>query len=387
VSPDALTKLPIVWKHTGDAEFPYTAEAEGRRFTIRINDFPAEPLYTLLADSEELTDLEDWPPAWVMPAPPQALLDMLGRKGEVVAKPRAPALPLTLPALLAAAAPLVPLEACPICASIPKMCSRVEKAGETYDGLGAGVRELRPLFAAISGYKLSIDQCPTCHRLYECESGYEYFADGSEDSTTYTRIDDVDALFHSDWFTRVRVADRELVGHALVAAFGNDRGRVRKIAPRTFFRRHCIVQVELDAGRMVWLALPDDRAKVTLLTGNLDGLGLLVREDPPSDLAARALDYALFADELTTPSAIQTVSSVDAIPWRRDLTDADRQIVEELRSQQRVHAPRLDTVDDRYVVTRWVISEQRLIRRAITISANGAAHREDFVVREALPVR
>jgi hypothetical protein len=75
-----LTQMAVAWKHTGDAEFPYTADVRQRRYTIRINDFPAEPLYTLTSDGNELQDLEDWPPAWVMPTPPKALLDTLAQK-------------------------------------------------------------------------------------------------------------------------------------------------------------------------------------------------------------------------------------------------------------------------------------------------------------------
>ena len=72
-----LTQLPLVWKHTGDAEFPYTTDVRARRFTIRINDFPAEPMYTIMAEGKDLEDLDDWPAAWVMPDPPQKLLDLL----------------------------------------------------------------------------------------------------------------------------------------------------------------------------------------------------------------------------------------------------------------------------------------------------------------------
>lgn len=57
----------IAWEATGDAEFPYRAEIAGRSFTIRVNDFPAEPLYTLMIDNQEVEDLEDWPAAWVRP--------------------------------------------------------------------------------------------------------------------------------------------------------------------------------------------------------------------------------------------------------------------------------------------------------------------------------
>jgi len=72
-----LTMIPVVWKHTGNAEFPYTADVRSRRFTIRINDFPAEPMYTLIAEGHELKHFDDWPSAWVMPDPPQQLLDLL----------------------------------------------------------------------------------------------------------------------------------------------------------------------------------------------------------------------------------------------------------------------------------------------------------------------
>jgi hypothetical protein len=65
---------PIVWEHTGDREFPYRAEVAGKALTIRINDFPDEPAYTLLVEGQEVEDLEEWPPAWVRPAIPQALL-------------------------------------------------------------------------------------------------------------------------------------------------------------------------------------------------------------------------------------------------------------------------------------------------------------------------
>jgi hypothetical protein len=57
-----------VWEATGDGELPYRAEIGGRTFTLRVNDFPAEPLYTLLVDGHEVEDLEDWPSAWVRPA-------------------------------------------------------------------------------------------------------------------------------------------------------------------------------------------------------------------------------------------------------------------------------------------------------------------------------
>ncbi len=74
---DDLTTMPLVWTHTGYGEIPYTTDVDGRRYTIRINDFPAEPMYTLLVDGGELMELEDWPAAWSMPGPPKELLALL----------------------------------------------------------------------------------------------------------------------------------------------------------------------------------------------------------------------------------------------------------------------------------------------------------------------
>ncbi len=54
----------IAWHKTGDAEFPFRARVAGKSLTIRLNDFPDEPLYTLLADGVELRHFDDWPAKW-----------------------------------------------------------------------------------------------------------------------------------------------------------------------------------------------------------------------------------------------------------------------------------------------------------------------------------
>jgi hypothetical protein len=74
-----LTATPIRWEHSGDGEFPYHAEIDGRSLTVRVNDFPADPLYTLLVDGAELVDLDDWPPVWRRPPVPSHLLDLVPR--------------------------------------------------------------------------------------------------------------------------------------------------------------------------------------------------------------------------------------------------------------------------------------------------------------------
>ncbi len=58
---------PIQWQRTDDGEFPYQAIIDGQRWTIRVNDFPAEPLYMLMIDGQPALDLEDWPSVWIRP--------------------------------------------------------------------------------------------------------------------------------------------------------------------------------------------------------------------------------------------------------------------------------------------------------------------------------
>ncbi len=68
------TRQPISWERTGDGEFPYRAHAGAAELLIRVNDFPAEPLYTLLVDGRPDLDLDDWPASWVRSRPPAGVL-------------------------------------------------------------------------------------------------------------------------------------------------------------------------------------------------------------------------------------------------------------------------------------------------------------------------
>ncbi len=57
----------VLWAETSDTHFPYTAQVGGERWTLRINDFPDEPLYTLFVGQRPLQDIEEWPSTWVRP--------------------------------------------------------------------------------------------------------------------------------------------------------------------------------------------------------------------------------------------------------------------------------------------------------------------------------
>lgn len=56
----------MYWVSGRSAEFPHFTMINGTEAMIRINDFPKEPMYTLIiADSH--FDFDDWPDAWVKP--------------------------------------------------------------------------------------------------------------------------------------------------------------------------------------------------------------------------------------------------------------------------------------------------------------------------------
>ena len=64
---DAL-EAQVDWSRTGDPEFPFEASIASRSWRIRINDFPEQPLFTLLVDGTEVGDIEEWPEPWSRPA-------------------------------------------------------------------------------------------------------------------------------------------------------------------------------------------------------------------------------------------------------------------------------------------------------------------------------
>ena len=59
---------PVRWQSTGDPERPLRASVGSDEWEIRINDFPAEPFYSLLVKGKKVLDFDDWPPVWTKPA-------------------------------------------------------------------------------------------------------------------------------------------------------------------------------------------------------------------------------------------------------------------------------------------------------------------------------
>ena len=62
---DARTARVIAWSATGDGEYPWRTQIDGHETRIRINDFPAEPLYSVIIAEQSVGELEDWPESWV----------------------------------------------------------------------------------------------------------------------------------------------------------------------------------------------------------------------------------------------------------------------------------------------------------------------------------
>lgn len=54
----------LAWVSTGDVDYPWSAEADGQAWRIRLNDFPDEIMYTLIIGEAEIGSFNDWPETW-----------------------------------------------------------------------------------------------------------------------------------------------------------------------------------------------------------------------------------------------------------------------------------------------------------------------------------
>ncbi len=66
--PVRRAQQPVTFRATDDARYPYAADIDGKRWTLRINEFPEEPsLYSLIIGGQIVEELMDWPAAWTRP--------------------------------------------------------------------------------------------------------------------------------------------------------------------------------------------------------------------------------------------------------------------------------------------------------------------------------
>jgi hypothetical protein len=59
--------LALSWQRTEDPEIPYRTEVDGITLTLMLGDFPAEYLYTLLADDHRVSQFDVLPKEWHIP--------------------------------------------------------------------------------------------------------------------------------------------------------------------------------------------------------------------------------------------------------------------------------------------------------------------------------
>ena len=65
-SPDfrAIFDMAMPWSATEDPDTPWRSQLNGHNLAVRMNDFPEQPLYSLLVDGQVAADFDDWPSTW-----------------------------------------------------------------------------------------------------------------------------------------------------------------------------------------------------------------------------------------------------------------------------------------------------------------------------------
>ena len=113
------SRRPVIFRETGDARHPFVATCDGKTWTVRINEFPAEPsLYTLIVDGEEVEELIEWPEAWTRPrAEPPAISPATRPVDHAAHAPSSAAVDVPRARTLAEMDFAASLEPCPCCGS------------------------------------------------------------------------------------------------------------------------------------------------------------------------------------------------------------------------------------------------------------------------------
>jgi hypothetical protein len=189
----------------------------------------------------------------------------------------------------------------------------------------------------------------------------------------------------------------------LAAAVERDWGR---FAPRLAGRidvserlqpwwpRHRVLEVSSPApmpATMIHVAVtPSGGWRV--LRGHPEVISELARVDRPAQLAdaEQARAYASICTSWTTDAqwGELTVAAFDEIPFREELSAAERELVKELRMRHAadLHAPALVAREDGWIIESWVVSQARLIHRRVTVGQDGQLGRADTIVASSLPV-
>ena len=63
----ACFAVPVPWVTTGDPVRPYSGKLGAETWTIQVNSFPDNHLYTLLINGKEQESFDEWPASWLRP--------------------------------------------------------------------------------------------------------------------------------------------------------------------------------------------------------------------------------------------------------------------------------------------------------------------------------
>jgi hypothetical protein len=61
---DDCLNIGVKWSKTDDPTAFWRAEVGAGTWTVRVNDFPEEHLYTLYVNDEEVGSFDEWPRRW-----------------------------------------------------------------------------------------------------------------------------------------------------------------------------------------------------------------------------------------------------------------------------------------------------------------------------------
>jgi Protein of unknown function (DUF416) len=59
-----LLARELSWSETDDVNHPWATDVDGKRWQVRINDFPDDLMYSLVIDGASVGDFHDWPGSW-----------------------------------------------------------------------------------------------------------------------------------------------------------------------------------------------------------------------------------------------------------------------------------------------------------------------------------
>lgn len=171
-------------------------------------------------------------------------------------------------------------------------------------------------------------------------------------------------------------------------------GIVTEQLVQPFFTRYRVVEVQAHNAfptRQIHACFsPDGQAGV--LTGNLAVFNAMVKADPPPRLAyeQEAAQYLHTMDWWTTENerlGELQIASMSEVPLNEDLDVVDQALMEDLVETlaDAVGPPRVTEEGPAFEMVKWLVTNQKLIRRRLRVEPTGQLLREDEVFDDMLP--